>query len=112
MDLRVCGASSSGQADNSRASFVGSVGPGDISEGFEAPKKLVHGLLAYTGAFGERARTNPIRAWKLQHRHMRHPELLESGRIELVDNPTMNGLSRNPQEGANQHLRNGRHGTR
>src|SRR4051812_29777828 len=44
VDLRVCGASAFGQADDSRAAFVGRVGPNDIPEHVEAPKELVHGL--------------------------------------------------------------------
>src|SRR5574342_381372 len=70
VDLRIGGASAFGQADNSRAAFVGCVGPDDIAESFEAAKKLVHGLLAHAGALGEHPRTGPFRARKLQHRHM------------------------------------------
>jgi hypothetical protein len=32
VDLRVCGVSAFGQADNSRAAFVGCVGPDDIPD--------------------------------------------------------------------------------
>lgn len=71
VDFRVRGASAFGEADNSRAAFIGCVGPHDMPESVEAPKKLVHGLLAHAGALGEHARADPIRARKLQHRH--HP---------------------------------------
>ena len=74
VDLRVGGASALGQADNSRSAFIGCVGPGEIPEGVEAPKQLVHGLLAHAGALGEHARADPVRTWKLQHRHVRHAE--------------------------------------
>ena len=104
VDLRVGGASAFGQADNSRAAFVGGVGPGEIPEPFEAPQQLVHGLLAHAGALGEHAGADAIRARKLQHRHMRHAQLLEAGRVELVDDPAVNGLGRHPQQGADQHL--------
>jgi len=34
----------------------------------------------------------------------RHAELLEANGIELVDDPAVNSLGRNPQQGADQHL--------
>src|SRR6516162_961889 len=97
VDLRVSGASSFGQADNSRASFIGCVGPGEIPEGFEAPQELVHSLLAHAGALGKHPRADPIRARKLQHRHMRHAELVEAGGVELLDDPAVNSLRRNAE---------------
>jgi hypothetical protein len=61
--------------------WVGRVGPDEIAESFETPKKLIHGLLAHAGALGEQAGANPIRTRKLQYRHVRHAELLEPGRV-------------------------------
>ena len=101
MDLRVRGSSALGQANHPRATFTGRVGAGEIPEGFETPQQLVHGLLAQTSALGEHARAHAVGAGILRHRHMRHPELLETCRVELVDDAY--GLW-NPQQGADQHL--------
>ena len=65
---------------------------------------LVHGLIAHADAVGEYARADPIRVRKLQHRHARHAEVAETGRVELGDDSAVNGLGWHPQQGADQHL--------
>jgi hypothetical protein len=87
-----------------RAAPVGHVGPDEIAETFEAPEELIHGLLAHPGALGEQAGANPIRTRKLQYRHVRHAEFLEPGRVELRDDPALNGLSRHAQQRADEHV--------
>ncbi len=60
------------------------------------------------------AGADAVRSRELQHRHVRHAELVETGRVELGDDPAVNGLGRHPEQGANQHLGRatgeGRHG--
>lgn len=104
VNFGVCGASAFRQVNNSRAAFVRHLGPDNIPETFEASEELVHGLLADAGTFGKHPRANPIRPRKLQNRHMRHPELLETGRVQLVDDTAMDRLRRNAQQGSNKHM--------
>ena len=107
VDLRVGGASAFGQADNSRAAFIGCVRPGEIPECFETAQQLVHGLLADACALGEQPRADAIRPRKLQDRHVGHAEFLETGGVELADDPAVNGLGRHSEQGTDQHLPRG-----
>ena len=102
--LCVCGASALGKTDNACAALVGRVGPDEIAATFEAPEELVHGLFAHPGALSEQAGANAIRTGKLQHRHVRHAQLFEPGRVELRDDPALNGLSRHAQQRADEHV--------
>ena len=104
MDLLVGGASALGQADDSCAAFIGGGRPREIAKPFETPQQLVHRLLADAGALGEHARADAIGARELQHRHVRHAQLLETGRVQLGDDPAVNGLGRHAQQRADQHL--------
>ena len=47
---------------------------------------------------------NPVRPGKLQHRHMRQAQFVKTGGVELLDKPAMDRLSRNAQQGADQHV--------
>lgn len=100
----VGGASALRHADNARAALVGRVGPDEIAETFEAPEQLIHGLLAHFGALGQQAGANAIRTRKLQHRHVRYAQFLEPGRVELRDDPALNGLGRHAQQRADEHV--------
>jgi len=104
MDLGVCGVAALGKADYSRATLVRRIGSGDITETFKAPEKLVHGLLAQASALGESARANAIRSRELQHREMGQAQLFKAGRIEIVDEASMDRLRRDTQQGADQHI--------
>jgi hypothetical protein len=71
---------------------------------FETPKQLIHGLFAHASTLGEHARTDPIRTRKLQHCHMRHHEFPEAGRIELFNDAALDDLTRNAQQGPDEHI--------
>jgi len=43
-------------------------------------------------------------ARKLQHRDMRHAQIVKSGRIQLLDNAAMNRLGRNAQQCADENI--------
>jgi hypothetical protein len=90
--------------DSSRAPFVRCVGPLNIAVSFEAPEQLVHGLLTHGGTLGESSRANPIRPRKLEHSHMREPQLREAGSVELADDSAMDRLGGNPQQCADEHV--------
>src|SRR5215469_15031475 len=104
MDLCIGAMSSFRQADNSCAAFIWRVGSDDVPVIFEAPEQLVHRLFAHACALSEHARTDPIRAGKLQHCHMRHSKFLETGRIELFNDAALYDLTRNAQQGPNEHI--------
>ena len=104
VDFCIDGASASGEANHSRATFIGGVRPGEIPEAFETTEQLIHGLLADTSAVSQQARTNSIRTGILQHRHVWHAQVVEPGGVEFGDDAPVNGLSRNSKQGANQHL--------
>ena len=104
VDFRVRGAPAPGEADHPRATPAGRVGPDDVAEPLQTPEQLVHGLLAHAGALSESAGANSIRTRKLQHRHVRHAQLLETGRIELLDDAVLDRLGRDPQQRADEHV--------
>lgn len=104
VDFGVRGVPAPGEADNPRTTLLGSARPDEIPGLLEASEEAVHGLLAHASALGERAGANPIRARKLEHRNMRHTELFETGRIQILDDPAMDGLSRNTQQRAYEHF--------
>ena len=106
-DFRVGGVSALGQTDDAGAAFLGRIASGEIPETFEAPKKLVHGLLAHAGPLGQHAWSNAVGARELQYRHGWHTQPVETCGVESVDDPTGNGLGRNPQKGADEHLFDG-----
>jgi hypothetical protein len=98
------------QPDDSRATLARSVGPRQIAKSLETPQQLIHGLLADSRALREHAGANAIGSWKLEDRHVRDAQLLESGSIETIDDAPVNGLRRNPQQGAKKHVVRGRRG--
>src|SRR5262245_23400439 len=111
-DLRLRGTTPPGDADHPRPALVRGVGAGEIAGRFEALEKLVHGLLAHAGALRQRAGPDPVGARVLEHRHVRQPQVLEPGGVEIPDDPPVDRLGRHPQQGADQQLarREGRGG--
>jgi hypothetical protein len=90
--------------DNPCAASIGRVRADDITKPFETPEKLVDRLFAHTGALGDSAWANSIRTGKLEHRHMRYPQFFKTGRIELVDDPALDCLSGDTQQGPDEHI--------
>src|SRR5215469_12229498 len=104
VDLCIGRMSSFSQADHSRSTFIGRVEPDDIPDIFEAPKQLIHGLFAHAGALSQHARAYPFRTGKLKHCHMRYDEFLKAGSIKLFNDAALDDLTRNAQQGPDEHI--------
>jgi len=52
----------------------------------------------------QHAGADPIRPRKLKHCHMRQEELLEACRIKLFDNTPLDDLTRDSQQGPDEHV--------
>src|SRR5215469_4010898 len=59
-DLGINSVPTPGKPHHSRPTLFWGIGPGEITELLEGSEQTVHGLLAHTGAFRERAGTNSI----------------------------------------------------
>ena len=103
-DFCIRSMSSPGEADNSRTTLLGRIGPGDITEILKASEDPVHGLLAHAGAFSESTGTGSIGAGKLQRRHVRHAQAVKSGSVELLNDTALDGLRGNAEQRADEHL--------
>jgi len=102
--FRECGPSSSGKANDSLAALGRGRDPNDIAETFQAAEQLVYRLFADARALGQNARTDTVRTRKLKHSDMGKPQLIEARGIQPLDDAPVDGLSRNAQQGADQHV--------
>jgi hypothetical protein len=102
--FRVRGVSAPRKADDSCAPLVRSVRPDQVSEIFETSEQAIYGLLAHPSALGENAGASPIGARKSEERHVRQAEFRKARRIQIVDDTPVNGLGRNAQQRADEHV--------
>jgi hypothetical protein len=75
-----------------------------ISEIFQTPEQAVHGLLAHPCALGENGGANPVGARESEYRYVGQAKPLEAHRIQVAEDAPVNGLGRNAQHRADEHI--------